>query len=76
LPFSRVPGVGEALTVARGTAAMGAEGTGEGAAWMVFGAEGAEAPDQWPLLDEEPIPQPALPVCLRSAPCLHQNKKR
>jgi len=44
LPFSRGAGVGEALTIAKGTAAMGPEGVGEGMAWLVGGAEGAETP--------------------------------
>ena len=44
LSFSRGSGVGEARTVARGTATMGAKGAGEGAAWAEIGAEGVEAP--------------------------------
>ena len=37
-------GVGEALTVAKGTTAMGAEGVGDGTSWLVGGVEGTEAP--------------------------------
>jgi len=44
LPFSRGVGVGEALTVGKRTAAMGAKGGGDGTTWLVGGAEGAEAP--------------------------------
>ena len=49
LPFSRGIGVGEALTVAKGTATMRAEGGGDGMAWLV-GTDGAGAPtSQQPL---------------------------
>jgi len=44
-PFSRGAGVGEALTVAKGIATIGAKGAGEGAAWLVIGVEGAEEPE-------------------------------
>ena len=44
LPFSRGAEVGEALTIAKGIATIGAKGVGDGTTWLVGGAEGAEAP--------------------------------
>ena len=70
LSFSGGVEAGDAWTAVRGTATMGVEGVGEGAAATDMGAGGAEAPA---ALDA-PWRQQASPVFPRLAPYLRQGQ--